>query len=107
MVEDIIGRLANLDCSYVDSYRSFATKLGGGTEDLKDSILMSGLKLKSGELLMPGEPNDQMYLKQAEYLIRIGRSEVKLSSRFIRDFFCQEFLVMKIFTFFKLCLTSC
>ena len=78
MVEDIIGRLANLDCSYVDSYRSFATKLGGGTEDLKDSILMSGLKLKSGELLMPGEPNDQMYLKQAEYLIRIGRSEVKL-----------------------------
>ena len=69
----------------MDSYRSFATKLGGGTEDLKDSILMSGLKLKSGELLMPGEPNDQMYLKQAEYLIRIGRSELELSSRFIRD----------------------
>ena len=70
----------------MDSYRSFATKLGGGTEDLKDSILMSGLKLKSGELLMPGEPNDQMYLKQAEYLIRIGRLEVKLLTRFKGDF---------------------
>ena len=28
--------------SYVDKYRSFATKIGGGTEDLKEAILTSG-----------------------------------------------------------------
>ena len=82
-----------ISLSYVDKYRSFATKIGGGTEDLKEAILTSGfvhnifrvfnfeakisllaigLTLKTGSGA-PGDPSDQMYLKQAQHLIRIGR----------------------------------
>ena len=86
-----------ISLSYVDKYRSFATKIGGGTEDLKEAILTSGfvhsngrnifrvfnfeakisllaigLTLKTGSGA-PDDPSDQMYLKQAQHLIRIGR----------------------------------
>lgn len=59
---------------YVDTYRGLATQLGGGGEDLKDTIIMSGLKLKADIAgPQPGDPDEIMYLKQAEHLMRIGR----------------------------------
>ena len=57
-----------------------ATKLGGGQEDLKDSIIHSGLKLKSDIAgPQPGDPDENMYLKQAEHLMRIGRYPAAMS----------------------------
>lgn len=53
----------------MDAYRSVAVHFG--TTDLKSQMAKTGMKshmLSTGA--GPGEPNDVMYLKQAEHLIK-------------------------------------
>ncbi len=56
---------------YVDAYRSVAVQMGAAA-DLKNVISKSGMKTNflASPGTGPGEPNDEMYLKQAEHLMK-------------------------------------
>jgi len=56
---------------YVDTNRMVAVELGASA-DLKAVIAKTGMKnaVTSSNVAQPGEPNDAMYLKQAEHLMK-------------------------------------
>ncbi len=54
---------------YVDSNRLAAVSLGsGGGGDLKQMIKSAGVNIESE--WVPGAPNDALYVKQAEHMMR-------------------------------------
>ena len=55
----------------MDAYRSVAVQMGAAA-DLKNVISKSGMKTNflAAPGTGPGEPNDEMYLKQAEHLMK-------------------------------------
>ena len=56
---------------YVDAYRSIA--FTQDTSDLRGQIKEAGMNTNTGALdLVPGDPNDEMYLRQAEHLMKRG-----------------------------------
>ena len=64
-------RILNTQYRYVDAYRSIA--FGQDTSDLRSQIKEAGMNAQSGALdLVPGDPNDEMYLRQAEHLMKRG-----------------------------------
>lgn len=58
----------------MDSYRGIACNMG---LDLKGLMKDSG-KFQPGQETLPGEPNDEMYLRQAEHLMRRGTYQTAL-----------------------------
>ena len=59
--------------SYVDSYRMVAVQIHGTHTDLKNIIQQSGMKLNMTDM-HPGEPNDETFVKQVTYNIKIPRN---------------------------------
>jgi len=57
---------------YVDAHRGISVRLGGPESDLKNEIDKSGIANFARDENSPGAPNDVMYLKQAEHLMRKG-----------------------------------
>lgn len=55
---------------YVDAHRGISVQLGGPESDLKTEIDKSGIASFARDDNSPGCPNDVMYLKQAEHLMR-------------------------------------
>ena len=55
---------------YVDAYRSIA--FGQDTSDLRSQLKESGMNTAQAVDLVPGDPNDEMYLRQAEHLMKRG-----------------------------------
>ncbi len=56
----------------MDSYRSVSVRIGV-EDDLKHVIAKTGMKTavaNAGMVTAPGEPDDAMYLRQAEHLMR-------------------------------------
>ncbi len=56
---------------YVDAHRGISVQLGGEITDLKAAMDKSGLCTSTNTERQPGQPNDEMYLKQAEHLVQI------------------------------------
>ena len=55
----------------MDTYRNVAVHFDAG--DLKSAMAKTGMKsIAAGPCIGPGEPDDQMYLKQAEHLMKRG-----------------------------------
>ena len=63
---------------YVDSYRGISVQLGGPEVDLKEAIDQSGLLLFNASADLAGAPNELMYLKQGEHLMKKGVYEPAL-----------------------------
>ena len=57
---------------YVDAHRGISVQLGGEETDLKAAMDKSGLCTTATIERLPGQPSDDMYLKQAEHLMRKG-----------------------------------
>ena len=61
----------SLNSRYVDAYRSIA--FGQDTTDLRSQLKESGMNTQTGAMdWVPGDPNDEMYLRQAEHLMKRG-----------------------------------